>query len=175
MAVELLNQLQQHLYLSPLSINFLVLHFPTIKLLILNTTNTKRMELFVPLSVVLAMTMVIAAPAKAQVTTPCNASMINSVVNPCMNYLTNSTSNGTSSPTAQCCNSIKSLTGTGMDCLCLIVTGNLPFTIPINRTLAISLPRACNLPRVPLQCKSMYIHFQSLFSYFVLSICSYSV
>ncbi|KAK7366578.1 hypothetical protein VNO80_08571 [Phaseolus coccineus] len=111
------------------------------------------MELFVHLTVVLAMTMVIAAPAKAQVTTPCNASMINSVFNPCMNFLTNSSTNGTS-PTAECCNSIKSLTSTGMDCLCLIVTGNVPFTIPINRTLAISLPRACNLPSLPLQCKT---------------------
>ncbi|ESW29091.1 hypothetical protein PHAVU_002G042500 [Phaseolus vulgaris] len=111
------------------------------------------MELFVHLTVVLAMTLVIAAPAKAQVTTPCNASMINSVFNPCMNFLTNSSGNGTS-PSAECCNSIKSLTSTGMDCVCLIVTGNVPFTIPINRTLAISLPRACNLPNLPLQCKT---------------------
>ncbi|XP_052725306.1 non-specific lipid transfer protein GPI-anchored 20 isoform X1 [Vigna angularis] len=114
--------------------------------------NTKRMERFVCLTVVLAMVM-IAAPAKAQVTTPCSASMINSVFNPCMNFLTNSSANGTS-PTSECCNSIKSLTSTGMDCLCLIVTGNVPFRIPINRTLAISLPRACNMPRLPLQCKT---------------------
>ncbi|XP_014519918.1 non-specific lipid-transfer protein-like protein At2g13820 [Vigna radiata var. radiata] len=110
------------------------------------------MERFVYLTVVLAMVM-IAAPAKAQVTTPCSGSMINSVFNPCMNFLTNSSANGTS-PTSECCNSIKSLTSTGMDCLCLIVTGNVPFTIPINRTLAISLPRACNMPRLPLQCKT---------------------
>ncbi|KAL9327891.1 hypothetical protein ACSQ67_002894 [Phaseolus vulgaris] len=106
------------------------------------------------------MTMVIAAPAKGQVTTPCNASMINSVFNPCMNFLTNSSGNGTS-PSAECCNSIKSLTSTGMDCLCLIVTDNVPFTIPINRTLGFSLPRACNLPSLPLQCKSMYILLHS--------------
>ncbi|BAU00756.1 hypothetical protein VIGAN_10237500 [Vigna angularis var. angularis] len=113
------------------------------------------MERFVCLTVVLAMVM-IAAPAKAQVTTPCSASMINSVFNPCMNFLTNSSANGTS-PTSECCNSIKSLTSTGMDCLCLIVTGNVPFRIPINRTLAISLPRACNMPRLPLQCKTSVI------------------
>ncbi|XP_020230180.1 non-specific lipid-transfer protein-like protein At5g64080 [Cajanus cajan] len=114
------------------------------------------MERFVSLTVILAMATVIARPAYAQVTTPCNASMINSLLNPCMNFLTNSSGNGTSSasPTADCCNSIKSVTSGGMDCLCLIVTGNLPFTIPINRTLAISLPRACNLPRLPLQCKA---------------------
>ncbi|CAJ1926158.1 unnamed protein product [Sphenostylis stenocarpa] len=111
------------------------------------------MERFVQLTVVLALAMVIAAPVYAQVTTPCNASMMNSVFNPCMNFLTNSSVNG-SSPSAECCNSIKSLTSDGMDCLCLIVTGNVPFSIPINRTLAISLPRACNMPRLPLQCKT---------------------
>ncbi|RDY10640.1 hypothetical protein CR513_04800 [Mucuna pruriens] len=114
------------------------------------------MERFVCVSIVLAIGMVMAAPANSQNTTPCNTSMISSLLNPCMNFLTNSSGNGngTSSPTAECCNSIKSVTSGGMDCVCLIVTGNVPFQIPINRTLAISLPRACNLPRLPLQCKS---------------------
>ncbi|KAL2535421.1 AAI domain-containing protein [Forsythia ovata] len=41
-----------------------------------------------------------------------------------------------------------------MDCTCLIVTGNVPVSIPfINRTLAISLPRMCK-NSVPLQCKA---------------------
>ncbi|KAL2349457.1 hypothetical protein Fmac_003457 [Flemingia macrophylla] len=113
------------------------------------------MERFVRLTIALAMAMVIAAPAYAQVTAPCNASMITSLFNPCMNFLTNSSGNGTSPPpTAECCNTIKSLTSGSLDCLCLLVTGNLPFKIPINRTLAISLPRACNMPRLPLQCKT---------------------
>lgn len=91
-------------------------------------------------------------PVYGQVTTPCTASMISSI-SPCMmNLITNSSANGTS-PTADCCNALKSLTSTGMDCACLIVTGNVPFQIPINRSLAISLPRACNMPGVPLQCK----------------------
>ncbi|KAF7806874.1 non-specific lipid-transfer protein-like protein [Senna tora] len=90
-------------------------------------------------------------PARAQISTPCNASMIN-VFTPCMNYLTNSSSNGaTSSPTSQCCDSLKSLTAGGMDCLCLLVTASVPFKVPINRTLAISLPRACQMPGVPAQ------------------------
>ncbi|RID71971.1 hypothetical protein BRARA_C03881 [Brassica rapa] len=53
-----------------------------------------------------------------------------------------------------CCNSLRSLTTGGMGCLCLIVTGSVPFNIPINRTTAVSLPRACNMPRVPLQCNA---------------------
>ncbi|XP_004511392.1 non-specific lipid transfer protein GPI-anchored 20 [Cicer arietinum] len=110
------------------------------------------MEHFVSLcclTVVLAMV----APAYGQITTPCNISMVTSSISPCMSFLTNSSGNGTS-PTADCCNSIKSLTSGSKDCLCLVVTGNVPFTLPINRTLAISLPRACNLPGVPLQCKT---------------------
>ncbi|KAI4317865.1 hypothetical protein L6164_025696 [Bauhinia variegata] len=113
------------------------------------------MEKRVPLcqiALVLAMAVVMAAPAYAQISTPCNASMINSV-SPCMNFLTNSSANGTS-PTSDCCNSLMAMTSGSMDCFCLIVTGNVPFRIPINRTLAISLPRACNMGGVPLQCKA---------------------
>ncbi|KAI8012412.1 hypothetical protein LOK49_LG06G02993 [Camellia lanceoleosa] len=72
---------------------------------------------------------------------------------PCMNFITNSTASGTS-PTTDCCNSLRSLASNGMACLCLIATGSVPFQIPINRTVASSLPRACNMPRVPVQCKA---------------------
>ncbi|XP_050371929.1 non-specific lipid transfer protein GPI-anchored 20-like isoform X2 [Argentina anserina] len=90
-----------------------------------------------------------------QIGTPCTAANIASF-SPCMNFLTNSTANGTggTAPTADCCNSLKNLTSTSRDCMCLIVTGSVPFQLPINRTLAISLPRACNTPGVPLQCKA---------------------
>jgi hypothetical protein len=88
-----------------------------------------------------------------------------------MGFLTNSSSNGTS-PTADCCNSIKTLTSGSKDCFCLVVTGNVPFTLPINRTLAVSLPRACNLPGVPLQCKSTLSSILTLsFLMFFIIIC----
>ncbi|KAK1418321.1 hypothetical protein QVD17_27464 [Tagetes erecta] len=93
------------------------------------------------------------APIYSQITTPCSASMITSFT-PCLNFVTNSTSNGASTPTSDCCTSLKDLTSRGTDCLCLIVTGSVPFQIPVNRTLAISLPRACRMPGVPLQCKA---------------------
>jgi hypothetical protein len=38
-------------------------------------------------------------------------------------------------------------------CACLILTGNVPLGLPINRTLAVTLPKACNSMSVPLQCK----------------------
>lgn len=91
-------------------------------------------------------------PSYGQTSSPCNASMIISLA-PCMNFITNSTSNGTS-PTTACCDALKSVTSTNVDCACLLVTGNIPFQLPINRTLALSLPRACNTAGVPLQCKA---------------------
>ncbi|KAL0758066.1 hypothetical protein Bca101_095734 [Brassica carinata] len=82
----------------------------------------------------------------AQINNPCSPTMLSSVTW-CMSFLTG----GASSPTSDCCEALISLTGTGMDCLCLIVTANVPLDLPVNRTLAISLPRACG---VPVQCKA---------------------
>lgn len=94
---------------------------------------------------------VLIVPVYGQINTACSPSMLSSFSS-CMSFITNSTANGTS-PTSDCCNSLKSITSNSTDCLCLIVTGSVPFQIPINRTLAIALPRACNMPGVPLQCK----------------------
>ncbi|XP_071724244.1 non-specific lipid transfer protein GPI-anchored 16-like [Rutidosis leptorrhynchoides] len=87
------------------------------------------------------------------INTACTSSMITSFT-PCFNFFTGSTSNGSSTPTTQCCSSLKSMMSNSMDCACLIVTANVPIQLPINRTLALSLPRACNMDGVPLQCKS---------------------
>ncbi|CAH1435464.1 unnamed protein product [Lactuca virosa] len=95
----------------------------------------------------------VVSPVYTQINTPCTPSMITTFT-PCLNFITNSTTNGSSTPTSDCCNSLKSITSSGTDCLCLIVTGSVPFQIPINQTLAISLPRACRMPGVPLQCKA---------------------
>ncbi|XP_057996641.1 non-specific lipid transfer protein GPI-anchored 16-like isoform X2 [Hevea brasiliensis] len=86
-----------------------------------------------------------------QISTPCTSSMINSFT-PCINFITGSSSNGTS-PTASCCSSLASMMSTSMDCACLILTASVPVQLPINRTLAISLPRASKMSGVPLQCK----------------------
>ncbi|OAP03369.1 hypothetical protein AXX17_AT3G24380 [Arabidopsis thaliana] len=105
------------------------------------------------ISLVVAMIAVLALPIRGQQQplSQCTPSMM-TTVSPCMGFITNSSSNGTS-PSSDCCNSLRSLTTGGMGCLCLIVTGTVPFNIPINRTTAVSLPRACNMPRVPLQCQ----------------------
>ncbi|KAL7220411.1 hypothetical protein ACSBR2_013318 [Camellia fascicularis] len=82
---------------------------------------------------------VLIVPVHCQIQSPCTASMLSSF-SPCMNFITNSTASGTS-PTTDCCNSLRSLASNGTACLCLIATGSIPFQIPINRTVAISLPR----------------------------------
>ncbi|GAV89952.1 LTP_2 domain-containing protein [Cephalotus follicularis] len=114
------------------------------------------MELFVPfpllVSALVMALVVLISPVHGQVGTSCTASQLTTFT-PCLNFLSNSTANGTS-PSAGCCNSLKSLTSGSMNCVCQILTGGVPFQIPINRTLAISLPRACNMSGVPLGCNA---------------------
>ncbi|KAJ7972768.1 Non-specific lipid-transfer protein-like protein [Quillaja saponaria] len=88
-----------------------------------------------------------------QISTPCTTSMISSLT-PCINFITGSSGNGSAVPTSGCCDSLKSLVSSSTDCSCLLITGSVPFQLPINRTLAISLPRACNMGSVPIQCKA---------------------
>ncbi|KAM0895863.1 hypothetical protein ACQ4PT_023527 [Festuca glaucescens] len=93
------------------------------------------------------------APVSGQaVATSCTASLITSFT-PCLGYITNSTSGGGSSPTADCCRSLAGVVNVSTSCACLILTGNVPLGLPINRTLAVTLPKACNSMSVPLQCK----------------------
>ncbi|KAJ0982526.1 hypothetical protein J5N97_010781 [Dioscorea zingiberensis] len=102
------------------------------------------------MTLLLTILFLIGSPASAQITTACTNSML-STFTPCLNFLTGST-NGGGSPTADCCDALGSLISSSADCACLIVTGNVP--IPINRSLAITLPKVCNSKSVPLQCKA---------------------
>uniref|UniRef100_A0A804M5E8 Bifunctional inhibitor/plant lipid transfer protein/seed storage helical domain-containing protein n=1 Tax=Zea mays TaxID=4577 RepID=A0A804M5E8_MAIZE len=103
-------------------------------------------------AVALLLVVVVAgAPASGQVATSCTASLI-STFTPCLNFVTGST-NGGGSPTKQCCGVLAEMVRTGADCACLILTGNVPFSLPINRTLAVSLPKLCSSTSVPLQCR----------------------
>ncbi|XP_008776786.1 non-specific lipid transfer protein GPI-anchored 23-like [Phoenix dactylifera] len=92
-------------------------------------------------------------PVSTQTPTACTSSLISSFT-PCLNYLLGST-NGGGTPTAECCKSLASLVNSSTDCACLILTGNVPFSLPISRTLAISLPRMCRstTSSVPLECR----------------------
>ncbi|KAI3678909.1 hypothetical protein L6452_38213 [Arctium lappa] len=103
------------------------------------------------LATILSISVVITV--NGQITSPCSVSMIASFA-PCVNFITGSSSNGRS-PTASCCGAVESLMITSMECTCLIVTGNVAFSLPspINWALAITLPKACKSKSVPLQCK----------------------
>ncbi|KAL9680737.1 hypothetical protein QQ045_012516 [Rhodiola kirilowii] len=95
---------------------------------------------------------VLALPVYGQPGLPCTPAMVNNFT-PCMNFLNNATAN-TTTPTPDCCNSLKSVATNSSGCLCLLVSGNVPFPVTVNRTSAISLPQACNMPGVAVQCKA---------------------
>ena len=101
----------------------------------------------------LAVVAALAAPASGQAgAASCTASLITSFT-PCLNFLTNSTSGGGSPPTQDCCRSLAALVNASTGCACLILTGNVPLGVPVNRTLAVALPKACHSAAVPLQCR----------------------
>ncbi|KAI4301229.1 hypothetical protein L6164_034526 [Bauhinia variegata] len=87
--------------------------------------------------------------ASGQLSTPCTTSMI-STFTPCANFITGSSNNG-STPSSSCCDSLKDLMKSSTACACMVISANVP--IPLNRTLALSLPQACNMNGVPLQCQ----------------------
>ncbi|GJN10146.1 hypothetical protein PR202_ga28213 [Eleusine coracana subsp. coracana] len=91
------------------------------------------------------------ASGQAPPAASCTTSLLTSFT-PCFNFLTNS-SNG-AAPTADCCRSLAALMNASTGCACLVLSGNVPLGgVPINRTLAVTLPRACNSMAVPLQCR----------------------
>ena len=53
---------------------------------------------------------------------------------------------------------------TGVDCACRILTGNVPFGLPISRTLVISLPKVCKSLSVQLMCRGMCSTWSNFFS-----------
>jgi len=83
----------------------------------------------------------------------CTTSLVTSFA-PCLNFIINSTA----SPTADCCRSLGALMKASTGCACLILTGSVPLGVPVNRTMAVTLPRACNNASVPLQCQGKPIH-----------------
>ncbi|XP_043691445.1 non-specific lipid transfer protein GPI-anchored 5-like [Telopea speciosissima] len=60
---------------------------------------------------------------------------------PCLSYITGNSSN----PTSSCCQQLSSVVQSQPQCLCQVVNGAATLGIPINQTLALSLPAACNV------------------------------
>lgn len=117
--------------------------------------DPKLLALAVSAAVLLALAAPAPAAGQAVVAPSCTASLVSSFT-PCLGYITNSSTGGggsSSSPTVGCCRSLSALVNASTGCACLLLTGSVPLGVPINRTLAVTLPRACNSMAVPLQCK----------------------
>ncbi|GJN24674.1 hypothetical protein PR202_gb12428 [Eleusine coracana subsp. coracana] len=103
------------------------------------------------LALAVVVTALMAAPAAGQpggTAVSCTASLVTSFA-PCLNFITNNSA----SPTADCCRSLGALVNVSANCACLILTGSVPLGVPVNRSLAVTMPRACNTSAVPLQCQ----------------------
>ncbi|KAL9161628.1 hypothetical protein ABFS82_07G034000 [Erythranthe guttata] len=102
-------------------------------------------------SFAMALVLVIAMPViNGQSSTTCTGAMVRNFT-PCISFL--ASGSNTSTPSVDCCNSLRSLMSNGQDCLCLMITGGVAFQVPLNQTLAMSLPRACKTSGVPIECK----------------------
>lgn len=86
-----------------------------------------------------------------QVSSSCTTSMMSSFT-PCANIITGSTNNGLV-PLTTCCDSLRSLMSTNMDCACQVMYNAPFFQQPINQLLSLSLSRACNINGASIQCK----------------------
>ena len=69
---------------------------------------------------------------------------------PCLGFITGNSS----TPSSSCCSQLASVVQASPRCLCLVMNGTGPmFGIPINQTLALALPNACNVQTPPVsQC-----------------------
>ncbi|XP_008776783.2 non-specific lipid transfer protein GPI-anchored 19-like [Phoenix dactylifera] len=104
----------------------------------------------IAMSILAAILTAPATPVAGQISKACTGSI--SSFTPCLKYLM-ATAIAGGSPTKECCSALTGLIGLRMDCTCLILTGNVPFNVPFNQTLAMSLPSMCGLMSIPLQCK----------------------
>ncbi|XP_010525212.1 PREDICTED: non-specific lipid-transfer protein-like protein At2g13820 [Tarenaya hassleriana] len=69
-------------------------------------------------------------------------------LSPCLNYITGNSS----SPSRQCCSQLANVVGSSPECLCQVLTGGGSQLqgFNVNQTLALGLPRACNVQTPPL-------------------------
>ncbi|KAI4331508.1 hypothetical protein MLD38_029693 [Melastoma candidum] len=61
----------------------------------------------------------------------------------------------TPSPPQSCCDVLNQIYGQQPRCLCLLLNATNVVSIPINNTLALQLPRLCNIPADPSSCGSV--------------------
>ncbi|KAK4400347.1 hypothetical protein Sango_1140800 [Sesamum angolense] len=102
------------------------------------------------IAAVLTVALLVAATGVAEAQTDCVSKLV-----PCADYL-NSTN-----PSATCCNAIKEVVTTQLDCLCRLYN-NPALLGGINITQALLLPKYCNLPGDVSACNALAPHPSSV-------------
>lgn len=76
---------------------------------------------------------------------------------PCLNYISGSSS----TPSSSCCSQLTNVVQKDPQCLCLALNGGgRSLGININKTLALTLPRACNVQTPPVsRCDGNYVPY----------------
>ncbi|XP_020971145.1 non-specific lipid-transfer protein-like protein At2g13820 isoform X2 [Arachis ipaensis] len=93
--------------------------------------------------------------AKAQSSSSSSCTSTLTSLSPCLNYIMGSSS----TPSSSCCSQLSSVVKSSPQCLCSVLNGGgSNLGIPINQTLALSLPSACKVQTPPVsQCKGKKI------------------
>ncbi|KAI3526729.1 hypothetical protein L1887_05991 [Cichorium endivia] len=105
---------------------------------------------FKVVSVVLAMVLIVSICGGAMAQSGCTNALMG--MSPCLNFITGNTS----TPSSSCCSQLGNLVQAQPQCLCAVLNGNgISLGISINRTLALTLPGACNVQTPPIsQCNA---------------------
>lgn len=99
-------------------------------------------------SVTLAMVLIVSICRGTMAQSGCTNALMG--MSPCLNFITGNTS----TPSSSCCSQLGNLVQAQPQCLCAVLNGNgITLGISINRTLALTLPGACNVQTPPVsQC-----------------------
>ncbi|XP_071702799.1 non-specific lipid transfer protein GPI-anchored 15-like [Rutidosis leptorrhynchoides] len=93
---------------------------------------------------VLAMVLIVSVCGGAMGQSGCTSALMS--MSPCLNFITGNTS----TPSPSCCSQLGNVVQAQPQCLCQLLSGNgINFGLSINRTLALTLPGACNVQTPP--------------------------
>lgn len=111
----------------------------------------------VGLVVIMVMFMVVLCDGATVESSKCRSAIVS--LSPCLNYV----SGNSSSPSHPCCSQLANVVRSEPRCLCVLVSGgHSSASLNINETLALRLPKACDVHTPPVsRCDGMlfFLHF----------------
>jgi hypothetical protein len=109
------------------------------------------------LGTVLAMVLIVSICGGATAQSGCTSALLG--MSSCLNFITGNTS----TPSSSCCSQLGNVVQSQPQCLCQVLNGaGVNLGLSINRTLALTLPGACNVQTPPVsQCNSKILVFIS--------------